>query len=58
MKAEGRDSFVGYGIVDKVEMLWEMTPEEEDYSRGHGWKWLTFKGSHASRSPTHRQVVS
>ena len=38
MKTEGRDSFVGYGIVDKVEMLWEMLPEEEDFSRGHGWK--------------------
>ncbi|MCX6649985.1 MAG: hypothetical protein NTV61_11490 [Candidatus Bathyarchaeota archaeon] len=25
MKAGGRDSFVGYGIVDKVEMLWGIT---------------------------------
>ena len=45
MKAGGRDSFVGYGVIDKVEMLWEMPPEEEDYSRGHGWKCgLTFRG--------------
>jgi len=44
-KAERGDSFVGYGIVDKVEMLWEMTPEEEDYSRGNGWKCgLTLRG--------------
>jgi hypothetical protein len=45
MKAEGRNSFVGYGIIDKVEMLWEMAPEEENYSRGHGWKCgLTLRG--------------
>lgn len=38
------DSFVGYGIVDKVEMLWEMTPEEEDYCRQNKWKQgITFK---------------
>jgi len=38
------DSFVGYGIVDKVEMLWEMTPEEEDYCRENKWRQaLTFK---------------
>ena len=44
-KAERGDSFVGYGVVDKVEMLWEMPPEEEDYSRGHGWKCgLTLRG--------------
>ncbi len=44
-KAEKGDSFVGYGIVDKVEMLWEMPPEEEEYSRGNGWKCsLTLRG--------------
>jgi hypothetical protein len=37
-KAAGRDSFIGYGVVDKVEYLWEMTPEEETYAREHGWK--------------------
>jgi len=37
-KAEAGDSFIGYGVVDKVEMLWEMTPEEEEYSREHGWR--------------------
>uniref|UniRef100_A0A6M3MFI4 Uncharacterized protein n=1 Tax=viral metagenome TaxID=1070528 RepID=A0A6M3MFI4_9ZZZZ len=37
------DSFVGHGIVEKVEMLWEMTPEEEDYCRQNKWKQaLTF----------------
>ena len=40
------DCLIGYGVVDKVEMLWEMSPEEEDYCRGHGWKVsLTLKGA-------------
>ena len=43
-KAGASDCFIGYGVVDKVEMLWEMTPEEE-YSKGHNWKCsLTFMG--------------
>jgi len=38
------DSFIGYGVVDKVEMLWEMTPEDEKYSEENGWKCaLSFK---------------
>jgi len=32
------DSIIGYGVVDKVEYLWEMTPEEETYAKEHGWK--------------------
>jgi len=45
-RSEGGDSLVGYGIVDKVEMLWEMTPEEEIYAREHGWKIaLTLRGA-------------
>ena len=45
MKAGSRDCFVGYGVVDKVEMLWEMTPDEEEYCRDNGWKCaLTFRG--------------
>ncbi|MCW4049501.1 MAG: hypothetical protein NWE89_07160 [Candidatus Bathyarchaeota archaeon] len=43
-KTEVGDSFLGYGITDKVEMLWEMTPEEENYCRENKWKCaLTFK---------------
>ena len=43
-KAEEGDSFIGYGVVDKVEMLWEMPPEEEAYAREHGWRCaLSFK---------------
>jgi hypothetical protein len=37
-KALEGDSFIGYGIVKKVEMLWEMTPEEEIYCIENGWK--------------------
>jgi len=37
-KAEEGDSFIGYGVVDKVEMLWELPPEEEAYAKEHGWK--------------------
>ncbi len=32
------DSFLGYGITQKVEMLWEMSPEEEHYCKENGWK--------------------
>ena len=37
-KAGASDCFVGYGVVDKVEMLWEMSPEDEAYCREHGWR--------------------
>ena len=43
-KAEEGDSFIGYGVVDKVQMLWELPPEEEAYCRERGWKCaLSFK---------------
>ena len=43
-KTEVGDSFLGYGITDKVEMLWEMTPEEEHYCKENGWRCaITFK---------------
>lgn len=46
------DCLIGYGVVDKVEMLWEMSPEEEDYCRGHGWRvGLTLKGGIRFRKP-------
>ena len=32
-KTEAGDSFIGYGVVGKVEMLWELPPEEEAYCR-------------------------
>jgi hypothetical protein len=37
-KTELGDSILGYGIIQKVEMLWEMTPEEEDYCRENKWR--------------------
>lgn len=37
-KSDEGDSFLGYGVVDKVEMPWELTPEEEDYCRENNWK--------------------
>src|SRR4030042_2575502 len=43
-KAEGGDSFMGYGIIDKVEMPWELPPIEEEYCRTNGWKCcITFR---------------
>jgi hypothetical protein len=37
-KSKDGDSIVGYGVVDEVEYLWEMTPEEEEYAKEHNWK--------------------
>ena len=37
-KTDVGDSFLGYGITDKVEMLWEMPPEEENYCRENNWR--------------------
>jgi len=45
-KSKDGDSLVGYGVVDKIEYLWEMTPEEEAYAREHNWKTaLTLRGA-------------
>jgi len=44
MKTDEGDSFIGYGVVGKVEHLWELSPEEEAYCRENNWKCaLTFK---------------
>ena len=46
------DSFLGYGITDKVEMLWEMSAEEEHYCKENGWKVaITFKPRIKFKSP-------
>jgi hypothetical protein len=37
-KTEDGDSIVGYGVIDNVEHLWEMTPADEEYAKEHGWK--------------------
>jgi len=51
-KSEGGDSLVGSGVVDKVEYLWEMTPEEETYAKEHGWKiGLTLRAATRFKTP-------
>lgn len=32
------DSFIGYGIVEKIDVLWKFSPEEEKYCEENGWK--------------------
>ena len=44
-KTEVGDSFIGYGVVGKVEHLGELSPEEEAYCQENNWKVvITFKG--------------
>jgi len=51
-KSKDGDSIVGYGVVDKVEFLWEMTPAEEEYAREHNWKIaLTLRGATRFKNP-------
>ncbi len=51
-KTEAGDSFIGYGVVGKVEMLWELPPEEEAYCRENNWKCaLTFKALNGFEKP-------
>jgi len=51
-KTEVGDSFIGYGVVGRVEMLWELTPEEESYCRENNWKCaLTFKALNRYNKP-------
>jgi len=38
-KTEGGDSFIGYGVVDRIEEIWELPPEERRYAMEHGWRW-------------------
>ena len=43
-KTDVGDSFIGYGVIGKIELLWELPPEEEAYCRENNWKCaLTFK---------------
>ena len=46
-KPQAGDSFPGYGITDKVEMLFEMIAEEEHNCKENGCKVaITFKTPH------------
>ena len=52
MKTDAGDSFIGYGVVGKVEHLWELPPEEEAYCRENNWKCaLTFKALNRFERP-------
>jgi len=52
MKTDAGDSFIGYGVVGKVEHLWELSPEEEAYCRENKWKCaLTFKALNRFERP-------
>jgi len=52
MKTSEGDALVGYAVVDKIENLWEMPPEEETYAREHGWKIaLTLRGVTRFKAP-------
>ncbi len=37
-KTEVGDSFIGYGIVERVMRPEELPPDERAYCEGHGWK--------------------
>ncbi len=51
-KTDAGDSFIGYGIVGKVEMLWELPPEEEAYCKENNWKCaLSFKALNRFERP-------
>ena len=51
-KTDVGDSFIGYGVVWRVEMLWELTPEEESYCRENNWKCaFTFKALNRYNKP-------
>ena len=51
-KTQVGDSFIGYGVIGKVEMLWELTPEEETYCRENNWKCsLSFKAMEQYKNP-------
>jgi len=51
-KSKDGDSIVGYGVVDKVEFLWEMTPADEEYAKEHNWKIaLKLRGATRFRTP-------
>jgi len=51
-KTDVGDSFIGYGVVGKVEHLWELSPEEEAYCQENNWKIvITFKALTRFKNP-------
>jgi hypothetical protein len=52
------DCFIGYGVLDNVEHLWEMTPADEEYAKANGWKiGLTFRGLTRLNFPVPRSAT-
>ena len=37
-KTERGDSFIGYGVIGRIDMPWELPEEEREYCKRHGWK--------------------
>ncbi len=51
-KTDIGDSFIGYGVVGKVEHLWELPPEEEAYCQENNWKIvISFKALTRFKNP-------
>ena len=51
-KTDVGDSFIGYGVVGKVEHLWELSPEEEAYCQENNWKVvISFKALNRFMNP-------
>ena len=51
-KTDVGGSFIGYGVVGKVEHLWELSPEEEAYCQENNWKVvITFKALTRFKNP-------
>jgi len=37
-KTGKEDSFIGYGVISRVDMPWELPKEEQEYCGSYGWK--------------------
>jgi hypothetical protein len=43
-KTDRGDSFIGYGVIDRIDMSWELQDKEREYCKANGWKCvLVFK---------------
>ena len=37
-KTGKEDSFIGYGVISRIDMPWELPKEEQEYCKSNGWK--------------------
>ncbi|MBS7609948.1 hypothetical protein KEJ19_05205 [Candidatus Bathyarchaeota archaeon] len=44
-KKKGRDSFIGHGVIERIEGASELPKEERDECQRRGWKWKLYFGS-------------